>query len=952
MGGDCQSMLMNLTNNLFVDNCVGVSVYSERDCTFKFYFSSNNVTFISKQTLPFSIGLQINTEYNSDGTVNIVNCMFKNYSGTTMYFNTMGVITIKDSVFQSNKGACLAVTRNQSKFAEVSINLNNVAFLYNTNLLYNSGIIQMDGSTSLSIEDSCVFKGNQGTSIIQALSTSVKLSGVVIFEDNVGSAISLTGSKLILQSINKTNTNILFVNNKAQNTGAGIYYYCPFINIVLYDDSGTRSSCFYDIQGVSLSELKPSKVNVTLLFVNNTVINGGTDVYGATPNSGCTIGNGFGAWDVQEYVFKTSSGPSSISSDPKRVCMCDSSSQLMCANLSYIFYHTTHYPGEVFSLPLAVVGFEFGTVTGPVYANLLPQANNSNYSLESAQIVRQVKYNPLSACTLLNFTLSSLRTQEIIVLTARKAVISEPDNPNNIEQLINDYNNYKLIRFSLLTVPVYINVSLMDCPPGFQLSDKGRCECATMLREIGISNCFIHKSTPFVIRTGNQWVGPDNSSNNILSSKYCPFNYCNQTILNLNFINEPDRQCALGHTGILCGACPSDLSLAIGSSRCLECSDNYHMLLLIAFAVAGVALVLFIKILDLTVTTGTINGLILYANIIWANQSVLFPPQDQTSTLLKFLKVFIAWLNLDLGIETCFIQHLDGYWKTWLQFVFPGYIWLIAGLIILTAHYSTRATKILGNNSVSVLATLFLLAYAKLLRTILIVLDITVLDKGAKTGSPSYKIVWSFDGNIPYFDTKHSILFVVAVIILLLLWLPYTLVLLFIQHLRRHSHHCLLKWVNKLKPFLDSYVGPLKDNHHYWIGLGLLARLILLLISSVTLTKAPFLTVPIITLLTFIFGMLVLSVYKQWQISLLEACFHMNMAMFSTVVLFIEACGGSKGSLACTSLGIAFIQFLAIIGYHVTKRIHLLWRKLKNTQNGYENIDNFETPRSQWKPTT
>ena len=172
-------------------------------------------------------------------------------------------------------------------------------------------------------------------------------------------------------------------------------------------------------------------------------------------------------------------------------------------------------------------------------------------------------------------------------------------------------------------------------------------------------------------------------------------------------------------------------------------------------------------------------------------------------------------------------------------------------------------------------------------------------------------------------------------------------VLLFIQYFKRHSHYCLLKWVNKLKPFLDSYVGPLKDKHHYWIGLGLLACLILQLISSVTLTKAPFVTALLITLFAPIFALLVLSVYKQWQLSVLEVCFFFNMAMFSSGTLFIEAQGGSRDALACTSLGITFILFLAIIGYHVWKRVQLLWRQQKHTQNGYENV-----PYSQWQPTT
>ena len=160
--------------------------------------------------------------------------------------------------------------------------------------------------------------------------------------------------------------------------------------------------------------------------------------------------------------------------------------------------------------------------------------------------------------------------------------------------------------------------------------------------------------------------------------------------------------------------------------------------------------------------------------------------------------MFISWLNLDLGIETCFIKGLDGYWKTWLQFVFPFYVLLIAAIIILVTHHSTLATKIFGDNSVSVLPTLFLLSYAKLLRSIITIFSFTTLEyPGNTTGK-----VWSFDGNLQYLNSKHIPLFLFALITLLLLWLPYTAVLLSVKWLRTQTHRKGLRW---LKPMLDVY---------------------------------------------------------------------------------------------------------------------------------------------------
>ena len=177
-------------------------------------------------------------------------------------------------------------------------------------------------------------------------------------------------------------------------------------------------------------------------------------------------------------------------------------------------------------------------------------------------------------------------------------------------------------------------------------------------------------------------------------------------------MNSQD-QCDFNRNGVLCGSCRPGLSLVLGTSQCRQCS-NIYLLLLIPFGLAGIVLVLILLKCNLTVSTGTINGLIFYVNIVQANKTAFFPT-GSNSTFVHILSVFISWLNLDLGIETCFAEGLNTYYRTWLQFVFPVYIWSIIGLIILTSRYSIRVSKWTSSNTVSVLATLFLLSYAKLL---------------------------------------------------------------------------------------------------------------------------------------------------------------------------------------------------------------------------------------------
>ena len=128
-------------------------------------------------------------------------------------------------------------------------------------------------------------------------------------------------------------------------------------------------------------------------------------------------------------------------------------------------------------------------------------------------------------------------------------------------------------------------------------------------------------------------------------------------------------------------------------------------------------------VLNLTVSTGTINGLIFYANIIRANTVTFFPGRSANT----FLSWFIAWLNLDLGIETCFYDGLDSYAKTWLQFAFPTYIWLLEIIIIISSKYSMIMVKLCRRNTVQVLGTLLLLSYTKLLRVTITIFQPTML---------------------------------------------------------------------------------------------------------------------------------------------------------------------------------------------------------------------------------
>ena len=898
------------------------------------FFNKHNSTLIVHNTSITKYGFGIIALYSKENTVIITNSViFENDIAGYFYFFRKLIID-NCTLFKNNFALQLyglrTVTVKDSKICKNGLGI----FLVGSNITvkdsqvtenYGGGVVlqTVDPETRYRIPypnkvifHNCAFIANRGSSIFSYW-ISFNLTGENIFSSNtaeMGAGLALYYSKVHFGSSSRTT----FVNNTAKKYGGAIYTSSMQLDIpalltcMIYGYDNRQ--CFYTAEN-----------NAKVIFNNNDAVMGGMDIFGPTGLIGKSVRS---CGIINTFSFNHSiSSTLQVTSNPLRVCFCIDNVQ-KCENNTFNILNETRYPGESFGISAVLVGYNFGQVSGPIYTETLDTYSGS---IDGSQDLQSVDYKQ---CSNLTYTVTSNQVNHSVtlVLTAQKHVKVD----NGLRNLF-PFCHKKSMRDPGLNTPVYIHVTLEDCPLGFKLSkNRHVCDCDEYLGKLKdndqtVVKCKIENRNGYIIRKKTVWIGVDTCENNTgiyYWHRYCPRDYCNGSQMSIA-LRHPDKQCSSGRSGLLCGKCQAGYSLQLGGNKCIECNNNHSLALLVVFAILGILLVAFIKLLDLTVTSATINGLIFYANVVWRNNAVLFSLQDRQSIGYYIITVLIAWVNLDFGIETCFSQNLDQLSKTGLQFVFPVYIWCIAGLIIIISHYSTRATRLFGNNSVAVLATLFLLSYGKLFNTITDVLSITNMpDSNGENHD-----VWSLDGNIQYGVTPgHIVLIVVALLFLILFLLPFTLTLLMVPFLRAKSHLRPLCWINTLSPFFDTYYGPFKDKkqHHVWTGILLVSCVVILIVNALTFTSSPNANILLISLTAtslLMYSASVSLLYKKWYLSVLEMSYLLNLIALGGVFLFYQTLpqedqqSNNLNPVVATSMCIALVQLAFTLIFHLVKQI-------------------------------
>ena len=801
-------------------------------------------------------------------------------------------IDTRDSIMQFNGTDMFVANSAGNKGAAIHISFTTLILQGNSSFVNNSA--KYGGG--IHSENSNLTLLQHGSSHHGKVSPSSNASHSIILGKTFINNIALIGGAQFFDlysnfSLDQT-AHLHFQDNHATEFGGAIYVVdVPGPSQFLFQENlPFRSECFFHI----LRKQQPLHLGTSPLdFVNNSAGIRGSVLYGGlldkcdfTPDWNTSALKLFNKSIL--HVKIKDDVEYTISSDPTQLCFCSSTSKLNCGEVTKT---RSIYPGQQIVVSVVAIDQSGSAIPTLIHINV---RLGHNLTLSET-----ISYETGSNCTSRNYTVT----------------------PKNFQNQLELYPSNK----SGSTVHLTVNITFKKCPIGFERSNfSGECICDQKLWQY-TNTCNIDKQA--ILRNSSRtfWLGVsynNETTEGFIHHRYCPLDYCTRESEYIN-LNNPDKQCNSNHSGLLCGKCKEGLSLVLGSSQCKECSNNY-LALLVPFALAGVLLVILLFLLHLTVAAGTLHGLIFYANIVAANHHIFFPQSSNNPA-----SIFIAWLNLDLGIQTCLYNGLDAYAKTWLEFVFPVYIWVIVGFLVYISHHSVTVTKLLGSSPVPVLATLFLLSYAKVLRSIIAALSLTILHYPHQN-----IVVWIHDANVPL--AKYIPLVLVAVVFLLLLFLPYTLLLFLGQWLQPKSHYCCLFWVRnpKVKAILDTYHAPYKPKHRYWTGILLLLRCALFLVFAFNIRGDSSINLLVISSANSgILGWFTLSgvVYKSWYLNALEVSFILNLGILAVATYHVSHSGEGQAAVVYTSVGIAFLTFLGIVTYHIYLRIKL---KVQYIQRG------------------
>ena len=741
--------------------------------------------------------------------------------------------------------------------------------------------------------------------------SNLHIIGNVSFKNNkatIGAAIQLYNSFLILQEP----LTATFLNNSALLYGGAIYA----DNVVLPG----HSRCAIQI---NTNKTNLNNLTITLKFEGNTAGLAGNSIY-ATPLYNCSFLYSQNDFKPVHFDWKSiihfdppnyhNNQLNQISSQPVKICSCqfdptkNERISIYCSILQDITHIINTYPGKTIITSLCAVDDSGNIVYSPAVATIdNDYINHEKLSPNIIYLKQGQTLVPLSGsnCTQINYNvLSKLNEIKHGVLN-----IATPGNPPS------------------WSAEIYV----YPCPMGFILNE-GECVCNSFITDISPTTiCNITTNTISI--SSGQWLGhilSDNKSDLGFAS-VCPPGNCKTDTVLVN-VTDPLSICESSKTGVLCGQCQHNMSVVFGSTECRPCSD-LGLITIVGYALSGLLLVTIMLALPLTISEGPLAGIIIAMNITSVSTIDYL---DNNNWFVYTARVFVSLMNLNLGFPMCLYNGMTPTVKTGIQFIYPVYLWILVIGFIIFSQYSTQVSNKTASYSVQVLASLIHLSFSKVLITCIDIIAYVPV----RTGQDETVIVWYGDGNVNYLSSpQHIVLFTVAVTSFLLYIIPF---LVFVTL----GRYCM-RWrcVNKyLRPFLEAFQGPYKQEQGYWYGMRMITVVYVYLMWAVFRGYNINLML-FMQLISVIILCLIQTSIKPFQNSILNHIDSFCIAMLICQILSAIVFGGRYYWLSyimASYIYVVVIVFFGVIVCQCWEKCKCKFRKERSHDHGHVIIPSDE----------
>ena len=373
------------------------------------------------------------------------------------------------------------------------------------------------------------FNSSFGTALY-AENATIRVEGQNFFEKNhgnFGGAMNLNKSMLILMSFSRTS----IINNTAYNQGGGVFAITYGIEMKECNSQIKPSNYSYIC---TINKHKKAR-DEKLMTLKGNRANSGSSIFGGK------YSNCISVYTTQNCKFSPEKNnrpippyikySSDISSPATRLCLCENKSipTDQCSNIS-----REVFPGETFKIPIVAIG-DLNEKTSAVVTAKIDKKRNLDQRFVGIGYGQQIQLLENNNCTNISYRVNSDAKEETLELA-----IDEWGFPPNILQ--SDSNFIQSLK---------VEVTLKNCPKGFQLLNKTicapACKCEGIFNKTSNIKCDINRG---ITIEGNMWIGFVNSTNQmneIVKYENCPFDYCDcssENCLKIIDLENSEKQCS------------------------------------------------------------------------------------------------------------------------------------------------------------------------------------------------------------------------------------------------------------------------------------------------------------------------------------------------------------------------------------------------------------------------